>query len=49
MIENIILTVAILVIFLCGIGFVICMAMFADRVDDLIKGGHDNEDKQQGI
>lgn len=34
---------AILIIFLCGIGVVICMAIFAERVDEIIRGGRDNE------
>lgn len=49
MIENVILAVAILFMFLCSIGIVICMGMFAERIIDLIKGDNEHEDKQQNI
>lgn len=34
----------ILVIMFCGIGIVVCMGVFADKLDDLLRGGYDNED-----
>ena len=41
--------IAILVIFLCGIGIIVCMGIAAERIEDLIKGEYTDEDGQQDI
>ncbi len=39
-----VIAVAILIIMFCGIGIVVCMGVFADKLDDLLRGGYDHED-----
>ena len=41
--------IAILVIFLCGIGIIVCMGIAAERIENLIKGGYKDEDGQQNL
>lgn len=47
--NTFILFFSILAIFLCGIGVVVCLAMFADRLDELMKGNYQNEDEQRDV
>lgn len=38
--------IAILLIFLCGIGIIVCMGIAAERIDELLRGDDSNEDEQ---
>ena len=42
--HSLLWALAILIIFLCGIGIVVCMGIFAEKVDNLIKEEFNNED-----
>ena len=47
--HNLIWALAILIIFLCGIGIIVCMGIAAERIENLIKGGYKDEDGQQNL
>lgn len=36
---------AILIIIFCAVGIIVCFGVFADKLDDLLKGGLDDDEQ----